>query len=65
LRSNPLSIQFKSIDETLAQFKKIKFRLGVTPGEYYPNKKVGDWIKDPDNQDQIVHARNDLIHLKP
>ncbi len=64
MRSNPISIQFKSIDETLAQFKKKKFRLGVTPGAYYPDKKVGDWIKDPDNQDQIVQARDDLIHLK-
>ena len=64
LRDNPLSIQFKNIDEMLEQFKEKKFRLGTTTGEYYPDKNLADWINNPDNQAQIVKGEDDSVHLQ-
>jgi len=64
LRTNPLSIQFKTIDEMLEQFKKKKFRLGVTPGVHFNNPHLTEWIQNPNNQAQLVNAEDDAAHLE-
>ena len=64
LRTNPLSIRFKNIDEMLEQFNKTKFRVGITPGVHFINPHLINWINNPDNQAQIVYAEDDAAHLQ-
>ncbi|MBN9342881.1 MAG: TRIC cation channel family protein [Holosporales bacterium] len=62
-RDEESRLQFKTIPELLDQIKQHRFRLGIIEGYIYADPAINKWLKDPQNQDLIVKANNDLENI--
>ena len=55
---------FKGTDEMLVMFKAKKFRLGVVKGYQYADKKVNDYIANPNNANLLLAAKNEVENFR-
>lgn len=62
-RSEESRLQFNTIAELLIQVKQHRFRLGVIEGYIYADPALNKWLADPQNQDLILKANNDLENI--
>jgi polar amino acid transport system substrate-binding protein len=62
-RDEESQFQFKTISEFLNQVKQHHLRLGVIEGYIYADPVINTWLKDPQNQELIVKANNDLENI--
>lgn len=55
--------QFRDLDDFLRKIKETNFRLGVIDGFVYADKRVNDFINDPQNSHLIIKTSLDLNNL--
>lgn len=51
--------QFKDVSALLAELEKKRDKVGVVEGFIYADKRINEWIKDPNNKDLVVFAKED------